>query len=636
MFFSADQIRESLEHSEPIHPFFGISFLAFKMAELPVGSETRLPIAKLETEVLDRYYSPAPDYDGYYVPFRARGRKKRWVNKRYPDTTLQRIRADTFKDVLRHKKGTQNWGWEQTYVKGLRSHLGDQLIPAFHLAVWLYRERQWSSETRPEDVIDAFFEEFHITEEEQRALFDVSVPELPGVEQMFEATKVPWRELRSIIGAPPGAPPEEEGTLTFLELRGVGPAKQLCFQPAERLNIITGDNGLGKTFLLECAWWALSGHWAEHPAFPRQDAKAREPSITFQIAGRSAKSQVTTIAYDWATQSWPSPRGRPTIPGLLLYARVDGSFAVWDPAKHYWSPPSHTRGDTALPGLFVFTKDQVWDGLHAELPGGKTRVFCNGLLRDWIIWQNNPERYPFEVFKIVMRRLSPPELGPLEPGEPTRLPHDVREIPTLRHPYGEVPIVYASAGIRRIVTVAYLLVWAWEEHRTSSEMIRKKPQKRMVILVDEMEAHLHPQWQRAIVPALMDVAKLLSTDLQVQLLIGTHSPLVMASVEPVFDPEQDKLFHLDLVKGQVLLEEIRYIRYGPVDAWLRSEVFGLTHARSMEAEKAIEDAKALQLQAEPDPAEIRRVSERLTRYLSDHDEFWPRWKYFAEQHGVHL
>ena len=35
--------------------------------------------------------------------------------------------------------------------------------------------------------------------------------------------------------------------------RLIGPAKRLIFEPAKRLNLITGDNGLGKTFLLECA-----------------------------------------------------------------------------------------------------------------------------------------------------------------------------------------------------------------------------------------------------------------------------------------------------------------------------------------------------------------------------------------------
>jgi predicted ATPase len=44
--------------------------------------------------------------------------------------------------------------------------------------------------------------------------------------------------------------------LESLHLKNVGPAPELRFEPAERLNLITGDNGLGKSFLLDVAWWA--------------------------------------------------------------------------------------------------------------------------------------------------------------------------------------------------------------------------------------------------------------------------------------------------------------------------------------------------------------------------------------------
>jgi hypothetical protein len=418
-------------------------------------------------------------------------------------------------------------------------------------------------------------------------------------------------------------------TLKYLRLRGVGPAKEIAFAPAERISLITGDNGLGKTFLLECAWWALTGQWAGLPAYPRQDTKADEPQISFQVAGDGAD-----ISYDWQTQSWPFTTGRPTFSGLLIYARIDSSFAIWDPAKDYWSAQLAKRDNGATPRPFVFNKDQVWDGLEEKLEG-KTRVYISGLLRDWIIWQNNPEKYPFEIFKKVLRRLSPRDLV-LEPGNPVRLPYDVREIPTLKHPYGEVPIVYAAAGMRRIVTLAYLIVWAWQEHQTQSHLSRREPHKQMVVLIDEIEAHLHPQWQRVILPALLEVSEELDVDLQAQLMITTHSPLVLASTEPIFDAGADKLFHLDISTNEARLEELPFIRRGEVNSWLMSEAFGLRHARSLQAETAIEDAKSLQLQENPKVEDIQNIAGRLVKYLAEDDEFWPRWKYFAQQRGVHL
>jgi len=83
--------------------------------------------------------------------------------------------------------------------------------------------------------------------------------------------------------------------------------------------------------------------------------------------------------------------------------------------------------------------------------------------------------------------------------------------PTLEMPYGqEVALVHASAGMRRIVALAYLLVWTWREHLQACELQSITPAREIIFLIDEIEAHLHPQWQRRIVPALLDVMEALT------------------------------------------------------------------------------------------------------------------------------
>jgi len=157
-----------------------------------------------------------------------------------------------------------------------------------------------------------------------------------------------------------------------------------------------------------------------------------------------------------------------------------------------------------------------------------------------------------------------------------------------------------------------------------------------VLLIDEMEAHLHPQWQRVIVPALLEVIRILEKRLEIQLIIATHSPLIMASVEPIFDEETDSLFTLDLIKSELEINKIPYVKHGSINAWLTSEVFNLARPYSVEAERALTEAKNLQLSNHPDPEEVKSVSEQLVEHLPSVDPFWPRWKYFAEKHGVEL
>jgi recombinational DNA repair ATPase RecF len=57
-------------------------------------------------------------------------------------------------------------------------------------------------------------------------------------------------------------------------LKGVGPSTSLTVDFSDRLNLITGDNGVGKSFLLDLAWWVLAGQWARPngQAVPREDA----------------------------------------------------------------------------------------------------------------------------------------------------------------------------------------------------------------------------------------------------------------------------------------------------------------------------------------------------------------------------
>lgn len=636
MYLSQELIEKAVDAIAFMHPFFGVTYFVFTKEALPIGETVSIRINFLEREFLDRHCRPDISSGFYFQPFRSRNKSITWVAaKKYASSTIQTFRTQTFSDAFIHPKDTDEWGWKENYLDELRrlqQRHQKRKTPSFSLAVWLFRDREWAESTTPENIIEALYREFNISQKEQDYLFDDTIPESVAKDVFYQLTPITLNSLRKIIGYPPDAPVEEGGTLAYLNLKGIGPAQEIEFEPGTRLNLITGDNGLGKTFILETSWWSLTGHWpSERPALPRTNTD--DASITFEIASEQRNTKRVTISYDWQAQTWPVPQERPTLPGFLIFARVDGSFSVWDPRRI----EPHI---SSLPRALNFAKEEVWNGLEENMYG-QTRFYSNGLLRDWISWQNRPSEGQFEIFKKVLRRLSPNKKHPIEPGAPTRLPYDARDIPTVTQPYGIVPIIHAAAGIQRIVAMAYLIVWAWTEHQTLSRQQRKEPQERLVVLVDEMEAHLHPRWQRVILPALLEVSEDLAQGLQVQFIVATHSPLIMASAEPIFNVEMDKLFHLDLVQSnlfseEVVLEEIPFIKYGPGDSWLMSDVFELNSTGSVESEEAIERAKSIQLQNDPNHNEIKKIDQELKRLLAVDHEFWPLWKYFAEQHGVRV
>jgi hypothetical protein len=153
--------------------------------------------------------------------------------------------------------------------------------------------------------------------------------------------------------------------LRALEIVDVGPAPRLRMEMGPRLNVLAGDNGLGKSFLLEILWWTLTGTWTGLPAWPRPGERVT-PEISVEI-DRSILEQLDDLEqrggveledslarlksrFNFSDQEWEPPRlafMEAPLPALVLYARADGTFAVWDPDA--LAEPGTERGATAWP-----------------------------------------------------------------------------------------------------------------------------------------------------------------------------------------------------------------------------------------------------------------------------------------------
>ena len=431
--------------------------------------------------------------------------------------------------------------------------------------------------------------------------------------------------------------------LEHLELDNVGPASSMRAEFAPRVNLITGDNGLGKSFLLDTAWWALTGAWPAEvnrrmtsglPARPRD----RRERSTIGFRARYAHETVeATVGYSPEQERW-TPRGWRRIDALVVYAHADGSLSVWDAVRNNW-PRSAPPVNPERRPPYVFTETEVWDGLR-EVLDGRTVPLCNGLLHDWSSWMKAKDAMSIAMAQ-ALRALSPDWDGGdrLEPGSPMRLSiDDARDIPSIRTSCaGAVPILHASSGIRRVVALAYMLTWAWNEHRIAAQLTGEKVVSQVTMLFDEVESHLHPRWQRSILKALRDVGSALLDGAELQLIASTHAPLVLASAEPWFDPKQDAWLDLDLDGDprEAHLHRRSYTPRGTPGAWLTSEAFDLkTERGSMEAERAVLRARELlRRQADASLDEVMRVHKELRSVLPDVDRFWVRWNAFVEDRG---
>ena len=425
--------------------------------------------------------------------------------------------------------------------------------------------------------------------------------------------------------------------LSQLKLHHIGPVTDLTAEFGERLNLITGDNGLGKTFLLDACWYALTRTWAggdKRAFYASADVPQSEiPSIKFSLIGRTNTLASNSAEFQFKTQTWKLQQARPAMPGLVIYARIDGGFSVWDPARNYW------HNDAAVerrPAAYHFTNDHVWIGLE-QGEGSLKDYLCNGLIRDIDSWYAKGTT-EINLLQEVLGALSTNESERISIGKSVRVRvNDVRDTPTLKMPYGSVPVTQAAAGMRRVLGLAYLMVWAWTEHKKAAQIQQENPTDRIVLLFDEVEAHLHPKWQRVFLPALLKVVDklLLNSKAQsVQCVVTTHAPLVLSSVESTWDESKDQLFDFDLITADngtpsICFTDRPFAKHGNVDHWLQSKSFDLSSGYSTDAESAIAAADALMVQ-HPDPGqapvnEVQAVHTKLCAALGGDDEYMPYW-----------
>lgn len=620
-YLSENRIKRCIKELSAFHIFFGTTFLVMKKNYAPVDSMMRISLDAENRQHLLQHFRLHPKSDFFFTPFQIKKNESRWRSPKYASTSLQAINTQGFSEALLHKKKDNLWGWSEDYLGFLANKLpSTRRIPLEDIAVWFACSESFEEDSNLGKIVDDFVKNFNLTPQELETLFQTNVV-CAESEEIFSHRPPQWDELIDGYGLPPDVAPQGGAILQYLEFSNIGPPKSLSATLAPRLNILTGDNGLGKTFFLDVAWWALTREWAEHMIVPLTSV-ATPPLIKFSVASKPNQAPLEA-EFDAYSGQWKVPAPS-TMSALIVYGRVDGSFAVWDPAN----PLIGGRGPGNKLPFASFTRESVWRGDDK----------VEGLLRDWVRWQTRPEEFPaFETFKKVVQRLKPPELGEFSIGRPQRIPGWTMEIPTLVHPYGTVPIIYESAGIRRILTLTYLIVWAWEEHKIQAKAAGRKEERQMIILLDEAEAHLHPRWQRVLLQALLGICEDLHEELSIQFILASHSPLILASAETVWDSDKDRLFHLQIDDfGRINFSAMEFELLGSVDSWLRSASFDNLHPGSEAAEKVMAVAKALLSEKEPSIDDIRNVSRGLANHIAADDPFWMRWIIFATQRGVEL
>lgn len=167
-------------------------------------------------------------------------------------------------------------------------------------------------------------------------------------------------------------------------------------------------------------------------------------------------------------------------------------------------------------------------------------------------------------------------------------------------PWGRQPLEVLSDGYR--TTAQWILDFAsWLVY---AGRVSDPEGLTGIVLIDELEQHLHPQWQREI------VARLRQHLPAVQFIVSSHSPVIARSIGSV-EPEQarEKLFHLTQDDGgRIVVQEPPSLKGLTTDQVLASQAFDYLIQADPEVERVLAEASRL---ASKGP---RRTREEERRY----------------------
>jgi predicted ATP-binding protein involved in virulence len=172
----------------------------------------------------------------------------------------------------------------------------------------------------------------------------------------------------------------------------------------------------------------------------------------------------------------------------------------------------------------------------------------------------------------------------------------------LQTPYGWVRLLDMSLGYQTLV------VWLTD---FASKLIIRYPDSKnpleepAIILIDEIDLHLHPSWQRKLIGFLSEIFK------NTQFIATAHSPLV---VQAAGDVDANVVLLRREGDQTVVVTDVADVRGWRLDQILTSELFGLETARSPATERKLARRAELLTKAKRTAAEKKELA-ALTQEL---------------------
>jgi predicted ATP-binding protein involved in virulence len=316
--------------------------------------------------------------------------------------------------------------------------------------------------------------------------------------------------------------------------------------------IITGENGTGKTIVLDAIRWAFYGSYSANK-FTRNIIRDKN---NFSIAAK-----LTINNSEVFIQSIEETKGSSGITTNQI--EFNSKFSFQNSGKdtwvvNYWT--SKTSNEDMR--LYSLVSLEPKDYLLNALSGVQSNVDVLKLITafDYYRSSDNPKEkaegnFLYEIVKKIIT------LGLIE-GELKYVERKIN-MPIVSQNGFDVSLDKLSSGnlylIQRMISLLGQMYSVYELNNLKLQEMLLTPG---LLLIDEAENHLHPKWQKTFLNSILDIFP------NLQIIVTTHSPFIVSSVENA------KIFVCKSMKDHSTIEdETDLYSNKPIEEILLSDVF---------------------------------------------------------------
>lgn len=332
----------------------------------------------------------------------------------------------------------------------------------------------------------------------------------------------------------------------------------------EGFNLIIGDNGVGKTSILEAVSVTLGGFLRGIDGVDSKNFSKDEIRCKNELLGSGSwnMSYITPIQvdcqveldeknYSWTRRKNSIKASRSTVEPTDICKKaaqlVNDRNSIlpvlnYQSVARMWAQKREKKEN-------IFKKDDFSrsvgyiDCLSQE---ANNKLFLNWCRKmEQVSWQEDKKIDEYETVKLALAKF----MSIMNNGNVTKVFYDKKQEELVYMENGKVlPIRYLSSGYQSSIWMA--LEIAYRMAVLNPDLLGDVTNKTSgIVLIDELDLHLHPKWQWKVIEALQ------STFPKVQFIATTHSPIILASCKNVrvisIDEEMNVEYKNSLYGSQV-------------------------------------------------------------------------------------